>query len=84
MRKVYFIEKFMHDHEKFVHGHEKFVYGHEKIDEASMKRRWNFDDDFFVAMCKWDLIMQSHHNCKKKILYVNGSNPTRQINIKRP
>ena len=34
---------------------EKFVQGHEKFDEASMKRRWNFDDGFFVAMCKWAL-----------------------------
>ena len=39
MRKVYFIEKFVH--------------GHEKFDEASMERRWSFDDGIFVAMCKW-------------------------------
>ena len=31
---------------------ENFVHDHEKFDEASMKRRWSFDDGIFVAMCK--------------------------------
>ena len=32
---------------------EIFVHDHEKFDEASMKRRWSFDDGIFDAMCKW-------------------------------
>ena len=52
MRKVYFIEKIVHDHEIFVYDLEKF-------DEASMKRRWSFDDGIFVAMCKWALRHES-------------------------
>ena len=35
---------------------ENFVHDHEKFDEASMKSRRSFDDDSFVAMCKWALI----------------------------
>ena len=31
------------------------MHDHEKFDEASMKRRWKFDDGIFDAMCKWAL-----------------------------